>query len=208
MTARGWLRRSKSGSSAIGRLRAPGVSIAIVVAALVAGCSGLSATASPTTTPTTTPTGLASPTDSLQGGPAPTNWPTTVVDGVIGLAGADTSFKQMNADVATAVNSADPRTIVTVMNDALKFLRPNLHLVAYLQGYGPTKDTGDKLSAAYNQMINGAQAIVDGASAGDGEAVQQGFDQFFAGDAAYAAQTGPLSDLAQQALLMRRNLTE
>ena len=204
MRAPAWVRRSTSGPWSFGRFGAPLVSTAIVLALLIASCSGTSSPApgSPSTAPSPTVT------DSLQNGPAPTNWPTTVVDGAIALAGADSGFKQMNSDVTTAVDSADPRTILTVMTDALDFLKPNQRFVTYLQAYGPTKDTGDKLAAAYDQMIGGAQKIVDGVNAGDGEAVQQGFVEFFAGDGAYAEQTGPLSDLAQQAVLMRRNLTQ
>ena len=183
-----------------------------LVAALIAGCSGLSGTASPAASATASAGAAASPSDSpsdsQQIGPAPTNWPTTVIDGSIAIAAADASFKKMNSDVTTAVNSTDPRTILTVMTDALKFLKSIRGAATYLQDYGPTKDTGDKLGAAFDEMISGAQAIVDGVNAGDGPGVQHGFDQFFAGDAAYAAQTGPLSDLAQQALLMKRNLTK
>lgn len=204
MRAPAWVRRPTSGPPSFGRYRAPLVSTAIVLAAVIASCSG---TSSPSPSlPSTGP--LPTATDLVPNGPAPTNWPTTVVDGVIALGAADKSFAQMNSDVTTAVNAADPGKILTVMNDALKFLRPNLRFLPYLQGYPATKDVGDKLAAAYNQLVAGAQAIVDGVNAGDGEAVQQGFNQFFAGDAAYSVETGPLADLVQQALLMRRNLTQ
>jgi hypothetical protein len=71
-----------------------------------------------------------------------------------------------------------------------------------------TKATGDKLAAAYDQMIEGAKTILDGLQSGNGEAVQQGFNAFFAGDAAYAAQTGPLGDIASQAALMKKHVND
>jgi len=139
-------------------------------------------------------------------GPSATFWPTMVIEGAVALAAANTSFSQMNSDVTAAVNAGDPRRILTVMTDALKFLKANRVSVGYLQGYDTTKATGDKLAAAYDQMIGGAQTIVDALTSGNGEAVQQGFNDFFAGDAAYAEQTGSLGDIAEQATLMKHNL--
>ena len=141
-------------------------------------------------------------------GPAATPWPTLVIEGAVSLAAADASFKQMNEDVTVSVNAGDPQKILIVMKDALTFLKKNRVAVTYLQEYDSTKATGDALGAAYDQMISGAQTIVDAITSGDGEAVQQGFNDFFAGDAAYAQQTGALGDLAAQAALMKRNYTK
>jgi hypothetical protein len=171
------------------------------LAVAFAACGTSNSSPSPAGTPT------AIPTDATLG-PAATPWPTLVLEGAISLAAADASFKQMNADVTTAVNAGDPQKILIVMKDALTFLKKNRVAVTYLQEYDYTKATGDKIGAAYDQMIGGAQAIVDGITAGDGEAVQQGFNDFFAGDAAYAEQTGPLGDLAAQAALMKRGYTK
>ena len=175
----------------------------LVAASLVVAACGISTTSSPSGAGTPT----IQPSEATLG-PAATPWPTLVVEGAISLALADASFKQMNSDVTTAVNAGDPQKILTVMKDALTFLKKNRVAVTYLQEYDFTKATGDKLGAAYDQMIGGAQTIVDGLTSGNGEAVQQGFNDFFAGDAAYAEQTGPLGDLAAQAALMKRNYSQ
>ena len=200
MTERGHVRRSGTGRQLGGGLRTFLAGLALTFA-LVA-CTGVTGTPSPAAT--ASPPATADTTER----PSATFWPTLVIEGSISLAAADASFSQMNKDVTNAVNSADPQTILTVMKDALKFLKANRVAVGYLQGYDTTKSTGDKLGAAYDQMIGGAQAIIDGLTNGHGDAVQQGFNDFFAGDAAYAEQTGPLGDLAAQATLMKRNFTQ
>ena len=203
MTGRGRVRRSGTGSAARDGLRRALLGVAILISLGIAGCSALGS-ASPTPAATAT----ATVPDDATMGPGATFWPTQVVEGAISLAAADASFSKMNQDVTTAVNGADPHTILTVMTDALKFLQSNRVAVGYLTQYDATKAVGDKLAAAYDQMIGGAKAIIDGLTNGNGEAVQQGFNDFFAGDAAYAEQTGPLGDIVSQATLMKRNYTQ
>ena len=193
-------RRAEHGVRVAGRASWP--ALVVLAAVAVAACSGQASSR---------PTGSA-PAPSGSGeatlGPEATSWPTQVVDGAVALAAANASFAQMDTDVTNAVNSTDPRKILTVMTDALKFLKANRPFVTALQGYPETKDTGDKLAAAYDQMIGGAQTIVDGLTSGNGEAVQQGFNEFFAGDSAYAETTGPLGDISAQAILMKRHFNE
>ncbi len=194
-SASGW--RSRGGRRLVGLLGPWGLAIALV------GCvgSGASPTSSQTVAPGTTSSGFPV-------GPLPTNWPSNVVEAAIELAAADASFAQMNKDVADAVTGADPRTMLTVMTDALTFLQANQRSIPALQAYALTKDLGDKLGAAYGQMISGAQAIVGGLRSGKSASVQQGFNDFFAGGAAYAPLTGPLGDLASQAALMKKHLSQ
>jgi FlaG/FlaF family flagellin (archaellin) len=201
MTDRPPVGRSRTGRRARGGRGMVAAAWLVALGLAFAGCG--TSTTSPGSAGTATPL----PTDSTEG-PSATTWPTLVVEGAISLAAADASFKQMNTDVTTAVNAGDPQKILIVMKDALTFLQKNRVAVRYLQEYDSTKATGDKIGAAYDQMIKGAQAIVDGITSGDGEAVQQGFNDFFAGDAAYAEQTGPLGDLAAQAALMKRSYTQ
>ena len=203
MTGRERVRRSGTGTGAHGRLWGPLVALAVVISLGIAACSGL-ASGSPTPPATAT---VSVPDDATMG-PNATFWPTNVIEGAISLAAADASFSKMNQDVQTAVTAGDPKTILTVMTDSLKFLQANRVAVGYLQQYDTTKPVGDKLAAAYDQMIAGAQKILDGLKSGDGEAVQLGFNDFFAGDAAYAEQTGPLGDIVSQATLMKRNYTQ
>ena len=204
MIERGRVGRSRIGWRGGAGSRSAAAAWALLLVVSIVGC-GVSASPSPSSSPATT--GTAAPSDATEG-PSATFWPTQVIEGSISLAAADGSFSQMNKDVTTAVNAGDPHTILTVMGDALKFLKANRVAVTYLQGYGPTKATGDKLGAAYDQMIKGAQTIVDAINSGNGPAVQQGFNDFFAGDAAYAESTGALGDLASQATLMKRNYTQ
>ena len=192
----GW--RSRGGRRLMSLLGPWGLAIALI------GCvgSGASPTPSPAVVPSTTPPG------SPAAGPLPTNWPSNVIEAAIELAAADAGFAPMNKDVADAVTGADPRTMLTVMTDSLTFLQANQRSIPALQAYALTKDLGDKLAAAYGQMIRGAQAIVGGLRSGDGESVQQGFNDFFAGGAAYAPLTGPLGDLASHAALMKKHLVQ
>jgi hypothetical protein len=201
MTDRPPVGRPGTGRRAHGGPGALAAAWLIGLAVALAGCVTSTSSASPAASPTGTPTDATL-------GPNATTWPTLVVEGSISLAAADASFKTMNTDVSTAVNAGDPQKILLVMKNALTFLKKNRVAVTYLQEYDFTKATGDKIGAAYDQMIGGAQAIVDGITSGNGEAVQQGFNDFFAGDAAYAEQTGALGDLAAQAALMKRGYTQ
>ena len=194
------VRRSSTGRGSRGGPAMLAVAWLVGLGLVFAAC-GPSVSPSPAGTPSPVPT------DAVVG-PAATPWPTLVIEGAVSLAAADASFKQMNEDVTVSVNAGDPQKILIVMKDALTFLKKNRVAVTYLQEYDSTKATGDALGAAYDQMISGAQTIVDAITSGDGEAVQQGFNDFFAGDAAYAQQTGALGDLAAQAALMKRNYTK
>jgi hypothetical protein len=202
MTDRLSVRRSEAGRRSHG---GPGKRAAAWLAglALVIVACGTSISSGPTGTGSS---GSGSLEPTL--GPNATPWPSQVIEGAISLAAADASFKQMNTDVSTAVNAGDPQKILIVMNDALTFLKKNRVAVTYLQGYDATKETGDKIGAAYDQMIKGAQTIIDALKSGDADGVTKGFDDFFAGDAAYAEQTGALGDIATQAATMKRSYTK
>ncbi|MBI3748455.1 MAG: hypothetical protein HY262_06385 [Chloroflexi bacterium] len=203
MTAGVRVRGSSTGqASGFGPRR---VALTAALAIALVGCSGsTSPTATAGAVTTRGPLGSGDPTRA----PSATNWPTLVIEGAISLAAANGNFSQMNQDVTAAVNAADPARIRTVMQDVLTFLKANRVAVGYLQQYDTTKPTGDRLAVAYDQMIGGAQAIVDGTTSGNGAAVQSGFNDFYAGDAAYAALTGALGDIAAQATLMKRGYTQ
>lgn len=167
---------------------------------IIVAC-GASVTPSPST-------GSSAPTGGGSGVPTPkpTFWPTGVVEATIALGAADGDFIKMANDVVGAVDSNDAARVLQVMSDALTFLKGNQENVPRLQGYPATTDVGDKLAAAYAQMIEGAQAVIAGMNAGDSSAVQAGFDTFFAGNAAYVAISPALGDLADQAVFMKRQL--
>lgn len=180
--------------------------VAVVIAAtLVAACAGTTSPA-PTGVPLSTPVpaGTGSP-GATANGPKPTTWPTNTLASAIALAAANDSFKTMSDDVANAVNAQDPRQMLTVMTDALTFLKANRSRIQYLQSYPETRGVGDQLDAAYGQLITGGQQVVDGLRTGDGKAVQAGFSTWFAGGDAYAAVLPALGDLASQAVLMQKN---
>ncbi len=183
-----------------GRPRGRGVAagLAVVVVLLVAACGSTAPTSSNPATP--------GPTVDGSGGPKPTIWPTTVVEASIALGAADGDFSKLADDVVKAVDSEDPATMLGVMNDALTFLNGNQKNIPHLQAYPETKPVGDKLAVAYAQMIEGATKARDGLIAADGAAVQAGFQEFFAGNAAYVAVAPALGDLAGQAIFMKRQL--
>lgn len=172
----------------------------MVLAILLASCG-------PTATPSGSPVvATASAGESGSPGPKPTFWPTGTVEATIALGAADGDFTKMASDVVGAVNSNDAVKVLQVMSDALTFLKGNQENIPHLQNYPATKAVGDQLAAAYGQMIDGAQAVIDGMNAGSTEAVQAGFVTFFAGNAAYVAISPALGDLADQAIFMKRQL--
>ena len=171
----------------------------VVLAILLSSCGA-------TTTPSGSPRATASPGESGSPGPKPTFWPTGTVEATIALGAADGEFIKMANDVVGAVNSNDPVRVLQVMSDTLTFLKGNQKNIPHLQKYPATKAVGDQLEAAYGQMIDGAQAVIDGMNAGDTAAVQAGFVTFFAGNEAYVAISPALGDLADQAIFMKRQL--
>ncbi|TAL08901.1 MAG: hypothetical protein EPO00_06595 [Chloroflexota bacterium] len=175
------------------------LAVGLAVALVLVACGG-AATQPPSTAASPSAAGSGLPT------PKPTFWPTGVVEATIALGAADGDFTKMANDVVGAVDSNDAVKVLQVMSDALTFLKGNQKNVPRLQDYPATKVVGDELAAAYAQMIEGAQAVIDGMNAGDTEAVQAGFVTFFAGNKAYVAISPRLGDLADQAIFMKRQL--
>ncbi len=170
----------------------------VALTMVLLACSGSA------TTPPSTASATPSAADSGAPTPKPTFWPTGVVEATIALGAADGDFIKMANDVVGAVNSNDAVKVLQVMSDALTFLKGNQENVPRLQDYPATKAVGNKLAAAYAQMVEGAQAVIDGMNAGNTEAVQAGFVTFFAGNDAYVATSPALGDIADQAVFMKR----
>ena len=201
------MKRSGSGNVLhLGSPRAPGaVAVIIFLAVAVSlpiACTGeYSLSATPDTVPTT---GALSP--SAPTGAAPTPWPYLVVNSTISLAAIDAEFEKIGTDLSAAVDSGDLGRLLTVSNDVLGFLNANQKNIPPLQGYLETKVLGDRLAAAYGQMIAGIQGIHDSLVAGSGTGVTDGFVTFVAGNAAYAEIRRTLGDFAGRAVLMKRVL--
>lgn len=183
------LRRSAGGSVGL-------VFLALVVAVVMA-C---------TTTTTPSPTAAGGTTVPDGSGPAPnaTPWPSNVVDGVIALGGADSQFEQIGSDLQNDVNTGNLAQMLTDTTNVLTFLTATQKNIPLVQAYGPTKPVGDRLAAAYAQMIAGVQQIHDSLVASNGAGVTGGFTAFVAGNTAYGAVRQDLGDLANQAVFMKR----
>ena len=184
-----------------GRLTAVAMSLATVtLAMLLAACSaGPSSTASDGPTPTAS---------AVSSAPRPnaTSWPVQVVASSIALAAADSGFAVMAGDLSAALDSGEPARILDVTGRVLSFLQENQKNIPGLQAYGATKAVGDRLAAAYQQMIDGVVQIRDGLKSGDGAAVTAGFTAFFAGNTAYGDVRSALGDVASQAVFMKKGL--
>ena len=168
----------------------------------VAACGGSTGTSLPA---------AASPSAALPSGsdqpvPKPTIWPTTTVEAAIALGAADGDFSKVASDVVKAVDSQNPATILQVIKDTLTFLSGNQKNIVHLQDYPATKAVGDQLAVAYAQMIEGATKVRDGLVAGNADAIQQGFVEFFNANTAYVKISPALGDLADQAIFMKRQL--
>jgi hypothetical protein len=165
---------------------------------LVGGCSANPATGSPTP-------GLGSPAPDASGAvPLATHWPTTVVEAIIGLAGADSQFPRIGKDLQDAINADDFRGLMSALPGILTFLTENQKQVPELQAYPATKALGDGLATSYAQMIAGITQIQDSLAASNGPGVTSGFTAFVAGNNAYAAQRSTLGTLGTQAVEMKR----
>jgi len=184
------------------RFAVPLVVAAAAVLLLAGACAPIgSGTATPP--PTETPTAA-----SGSPGPKTVSWPASTIAAAVALGGADGEFKNMNDDISAAVNSQDPARIMTAMNDALAFLQENQQSIPKLQAYVATKSVGDRLAAAYATMIQGLTKVKDGLTAGDAKAIEDGFTTYAQGSAAYASVQPDLGDIAQQAIVMTRLLSE
>ena len=170
------------------------VSLALLVG-VVAACSSQPG---PTSEPTTAGPVGTGPT------PQPTAWPASVVSSMIALGAADGQFVQMGNDLQAAVDAGNLSELLTVTNDATTFLTGNRGNIPRLQAYALTKPLGDKLAAAYDQMIAGIKQIHDSLVNGDASGVSAGFQTFLAGNTAYADVRQELGDKAQQAIFMKR----
>jgi hypothetical protein len=181
--------------------RVGGLTLAtIILATLAVGCS---AVPSPTATAGSTAAISAGPT-----GPNPnaTPWPIEVVESSIALGAADGGFAVMTDDLASAVSSGEPARILDVIGRVIPFLQENQKNIPRLQAYAFTKAVGDRLAAAYQQMIDGAIQIQNSLKSGDGAAVTAGFSAFFAGNTAYGDVRSALGDVASQAVFMKKGL--
>jgi hypothetical protein len=184
------LRRSAGGSAGL-------VFLALVVA-LVVACTS-------TTTPSPTVAGPgASGIDGSGAAPNATPWPSDVVDGIIGLGGADSQFQQIGNDLQNDVNTGNLAQMLTDTTNILTFLTGAQKNIPLVQAYGPTKSIGDRIAPAYAQMIAGVQQIHDSLVASNGAGVTAGFTTFVAGNSAYGAVRQELGDLVNQAVFMKR----
>ena len=175
-----------------------------VALVLIAGTLAACTTAKPSVAPSAAPT--AAPQGS--GGPKPTNWPTTVVEASIALGAADSDFQVVGADLATAVDAGDLQALLDVSERVQTFLLENRKNIPKLQAYDATKAVGDRLLAAYDEMLNGIRTLHDALLTGDGAGVTSGFQTFVAGNAAYSAVRADLGALAEQALFMKKHLLQ
>ena len=174
--------------------------VPLVLATLIAACA-----AGPSPAASVSPVPTAS---ALPSGPHPnaTFWPTQVVESSIALGAADASFAVMADDLSKALDAGEPARILDVIDRVIPFLQGNQKNIPGLQGYDFTRPVGDRLAAAYQQMIDGAIQIRDGLTAGDGPAVTAGFGVFAAGNTAYADLRAALGDVASQAVFMKKGL--
>ena len=96
--------------------------------------------------------------------------------------------------------------MLDVIDRVIPFLQGNQKNIPRLQGYDFTKAVGDRLAAAYQQMVDGAIQIRDGLKSGDGAAVTAGFGAFLAGNTSYQDVRAALGDAANQAIFMKKGL--
>ena len=170
--------------------------LAAVLAAIVA-CGG----ASPG------PTGSGAPTAGNVG-PRPTHWPSEVVESTVALGLADSEFVKVGADLTAAVDSGNMENLLTSARDVEAFLTGNRKNIPRLQGYGETKAVGDRLAAAYDQMIAGITQVRESLEGGDAGGVTTGFQTFVAGNTAYSGVRSDLGVLVEQAIFMKKLLLQ
>jgi hypothetical protein len=182
--------------------RSTGRSVGFGIALLVGVLAGCSTAATPVPSPTEA---SVAPSGSAQVNPEATAWPGGVVDAIVALGAADPQFDQVGKDLSAAVNTNDMQTLLGVTTNVEKFLTANQQYIPHLQGYAETKDLGDKLAAAYAQMLGGITKIHDSLVAGDGAGVTSGFDAFAAGSALYGDSRATLGDFFNQAIFMKRH---
>lgn len=192
MAVRGAARRGR---------RSPGRSVPIAIALVLGVLAGCSTAATPSPSPSVAqlPSGSDSP------NPEATSWPGGVVDAVVALGAADPQFDQVGKDLSTAVDTNNMQTLLGVVENVQKFLTANQAYIPHLQGYDETKDLGDKLAAAYAEMLAGMTKVHDSLVAGDGAGVTAGFDTFASGSTAYGAVRATLGDFFNQAIFMKRH---
>lgn len=172
----------------------------VVLAALavtLAACGSTNGTPSPT---------AGSSQAAGSGGPKPTYWPTTVTEATLALAAADSDFEKVGQDLMAAVDAGDMSALYTTAQRVQAFLSENRKNIPKLQAYDGTKAVGDRLLAAYDQMLKGIREILDGLASGNGADVTAGFGDFAAGNAAYSAVRSDLGLLGDQAIFMKRQL--
>lgn len=168
-----------------------------LLAAIAAACS--------TATPSFTPSGSIVPLRSGET-PTPTSWPGSVVESTIALGLADSEFKSIGDDLSAAVDAGDLAKLLEVSAHVEQFLTENGKNIPKLQGYSETQALGDKLKAAYDEMLAGITRVHDSLTGGDSAGVAAGFEQFSAGNDLYAPLRTELGDKATQAIFMKRIL--
>jgi hypothetical protein len=175
--------------------RATLVALGLVVAVGLAACAGSSITPGPSAS--------ASP-DASRGGPKPTAWPATTIEGTIALGAADAEIWKAGVDLRKAAENEDVELMWGAADGLAKLLEGIQPNVPRLQSYAATKDLGDQLEVAYAKLLEAAIQIRDSITGGDSNGVVAGFTALTAAMDLYADSRQALSESAQQAIFMKR----
>ena len=175
--------------------------IAVAVAVGLGACQGA---VGPSGGPSGSPAASATASGPV---PKPTHWPTTTIEGTIALGAADGEIWKAGVDLRKAAENEDVEAMWGAADGLAKLIEGIEPNVPRLQSYSATKDLGDKLEVAYNQLHDAAVKIRDSITGGDSDGVVAGFTSLTAAIDTYADARPALSDAATQAIFMKRTFS-
>ena len=171
------------------------------VIAAVAACG-----AGPAGAPSAKPSGSA--VAAATPGPQATPWPANVVESVLALAAADNELWKAGADIARAADAKDVEAMWGAADGTVKLITAMMPNVEALEAYPHTAELGAKYRAAFEPMLAGATQLRDSITAGDAAGVVAGSKQIGQGITLYADVRAILQDYVDEALTMKKNLTQ
>jgi hypothetical protein len=178
--------------------------VAVVVAAMIAGCGNPPSPGRPSGSATADASGPPASGAS----PQPTAWPGNAVLGIVGLGAGDTELAKAVADFSEAVAAEDlvrMRGAAGGLQNLIGGLSKEVDRIAI---YPPMAGLVDQYRAAFTAMREGARQLQDAIDAGDANAIVSGTSRITDGMRLYGQIRAPLSAWVEQAVTQQRLLVK
>jgi hypothetical protein len=138
--------------------------------------------------------------------PGVKTWPASVIDAAISLAVLDNEIKKAGADLIVGTDNEDLRTILGAADGLAQLAVDTIPDAEKLTTWDDTRAVGESYLPVLADVRDAAEAIGTSLRAGDTDAFVAALPDLTAAMDAYETIRGPMLDVAEMALTMRRGL--